>query len=95
MFIIVCLTDGLAAWCCSKECRVSAGIEEQHDYVLEYSKTLGYRGLTEMVHRDIVREGDGMALNREWRLHMADFHNYNHPRYFVIGHFLLAGKRNV
>lgn len=66
--------------------------KSKRDYVQEYSRALAFRGLLDMATRAMIRNGDGPALNREWRLMMVEFHNYNHHNYFVIGHSLLASK---
>jgi len=86
---------GPPKWWCSNKCREGTAGEKSHDYVQSYSKTLGFLGLVDMVNRDIVREGDGEALNSEWRLAMPEFANKNHTKYFVIGHDLLAGKKII
>jgi hypothetical protein len=79
-------------WCCSEECRNLCGTKIDH--VQEYTKAVGFRGLIEMCHRDMIREGDGAALNRDWRLMMVDFNNFNHSNYFTISTQLFAGIYN-
>jgi len=78
-------------WWCSNACRAGTPGEKTHDHVQAYSKALGFQGLVDLVNRDIVREGDGEALNSEWRAAMPQFSNKNHTNYFVLGHNLLTG----
>ena len=75
-------------WFCSNKCRGTA--KDKHDYVQQYTKALGFRGLLDMVARDAVREGDGEAINSEWRMSMADYANFNRNNYRKIVHMMLA-----
>ena len=52
----------------------------------------GFRGLVDMAARDAIREGDGDALDAEWRCCMVEYHSLRHIKYFRCGHQLLAGE---
>ena len=79
-------------WFCSDQCALE---EESDDGVLEYSKGLLWQGLQHLANRDAVREGDGPALLKFWRLNMPQFWQNGHPKYFILGHWLLASKENL
>ena len=76
-------------WYCSEECELG---EESDDGVLEYSKGLLWHGLNLIANRDAVREGDGPAMLKFWRLNMSQFWLFNHPKYLFLGHLLLVSK---
>ena len=78
-------------WWCSNACRHIEGREDLYDGVQAYVKAVGLRGLIDLCTRDMIREGDGPAINTDWRLSMADFIMHNHTNYFSIGHNILAG----
>lgn len=79
-------------WFCSQECRDKSKAGKSHDHIQAYSQTLGYMGLVDMVNRDIIREGDGEALDSEWRLAMPELWNKNHKKYVILGHNILTGR---
>ena len=61
---------------------------------LEYSCSVVWLGLNDMARRDTVREADGEAIMRHWKLDMPQYWTYNHNKYLIIGHRMLAGKYN-
>ncbi len=46
----------------------------------------------DMVHRAMIRNGDGPAMMTMWRINMSRFWRGNHYKYLILGHRLLAGK---
>lgn len=86
MFSIITTED---TWYCSEECRLE---EEQDDHVLAHSLALLWRGLNHLANRDAIRAGDGPAMLSTWRLDMLEFWQRRHPKYLILGHFLLASK---
>ncbi|XP_014678664.1 PREDICTED: uncharacterized protein LOC106818475 [Priapulus caudatus] len=83
-------------WFCSDECRASKSEspclnEGELDHVLEYSKSVLWRGLLDRAQRDVVREGDGAAQISMWRISMPEFWLRRHHKYLILGHRLLAG----
>lgn len=66
--------------------------ENKSDHVLNYSKTLVWRGLLNMTQRDAVREADGCAITSNWSINMLEFWKYNHYKYLILGHRFLARK---
>ena len=81
------------SWCCSLPCYQQS--QSPRDSVLAYTKALGYRAIVDVAKRRIIREGDGIAINDEWRLDVLDYINGNHKNYMVIGHNLAASKYKV
>ena len=50
--------------------------EQAHtDYKLNFSRAVIFRGLFDLVHRDLLRENDGEATISLWKHHMLDFYN--------------------
>lgn len=60
------------------------------DEVLVHSKALLWRGLNHLARRNAIREGDGPAMARHWRVDMPEFWTHNHYNYLIIRHKLLA-----
>lgn len=79
----------VAVWYCSVGCAELAG--QRPDYVRNYAISLTWYGLMDQVHRDTIREGDGLAMMSMWRLNMLRFWEGNHYKYLIIGHRLLSG----
>ncbi|VDI42943.1 Hypothetical predicted protein [Mytilus galloprovincialis] len=48
-------------------------------------------GLGHLARRDAIKEHDGPALISNWKVDMVSFHNHHHPKYFILGHRLIAG----
>ena len=65
------------------------------DRVKEYSKTLAWLGIMDLVHKDTIREGNGPAMMSVWRANMLRFWQRNHYKYLILGHRLLAGKLDL
>ncbi|XP_030852129.1 uncharacterized protein LOC100893251 [Strongylocentrotus purpuratus] len=74
-------------WYCGDTCALGA---ENDDPVLNHTKALMYDGLCHLVRREAVREGNGPAMIDDWKADMLHFHEKNHPKYFINGHYLLA-----
>jgi hypothetical protein len=72
--------------------KVGGEVAAQQDHVQEYTRVVAFHGLCDMARMDPIREGDGVALNRDWRAAMLEFHNRNHTNYFAISCALLAGE---
>ena len=93
----------MGEWFCSPECRKKKRRRKGHkpekeahvDSVYQYSTALVFRGLYHMAHRDMIREGNGAAMMNFWKINMPDFWAYNHYKYFIIGHRMLAGEYNI
>jgi len=66
----------------------------QEDPLDHQTRPLVFSGLCDIAHRDMIREGDGIVLNRDWRLRMLEFAN-NHSNYFAISNKLLAGMNGA
>jgi hypothetical protein len=79
------ITDG--TWHCCEDCELW---QEDDDAILEHSLQILYELILLSVNHDIVREGDGEGMMMMWRIHMLQFWNYNHYKYFISGHSLLA-----
>lgn len=86
-------------WFCSDECRKGAQnrskrkkrtVDKFKDQKLEYVKHLLWRGLNCRARHDAVKENDGPRMIRHWKFDMFDFHEHNHPKYFIYGVRLLA-----
>ena len=58
----------------------------------EYSCSVVWLRLNDMARRDAVREADGEAIMRHWNIDMPQYWTYNHNKYLIIGHRILAGK---
>lgn len=88
-------------WFCSEECReefintaTTASDEPRgtsEDHVRNYALSVIWCGLLDMVHRDAVREADGLAMMSMWRCNMLRFWGGRHFKYLIVGHRLLAG----
>ena len=66
--------------------------EQDHtDYKFHYSRAVIFRGLYDLVHRDVLRENDGEAMISLWKHHMLDFYKNGHNKYLINGHMLLTG----
>lgn len=61
------------------------------DFTKNYSLDMLWRGLVDIEHRDAVREGDGEAMMRNWRIDMVQFWQHGHNKYMINGFRLLAG----
>ncbi|CAC5393731.1 ING3 [Mytilus coruscus] len=72
-------------WFCSQTCEKSS--KEAEDHKLNYNTRLLLRGLNDKIRRTAVRNGDGPAMIRFWKL----FHINHHPKYFILAHRLIAG----
>ena len=87
----------LSDWYCSHPCvqklpiTNNEGEDDDIDHIFEYSKAVIYRGLYDLVHRDVLRENDGQAMVSLWKNHMVDFNNNGHNKYLINGHMLLTG----
>lgn len=79
-------------WFCSKVCKEMSNTVDHSDIdsKLEYTKALLWKGLSERVHHDAIREADGDRMLCHWRFDMLDFMRWHHPKYFVVGHRLLC-----
>ena len=77
-------------WYCSPECRDGEVVDD--DELLQHNKQLLLEGLIHEARVDIVREGDGEALEAMWRIHMVQLWNRGHTHYKMIGHQFLACK---
>jgi hypothetical protein len=62
------------------------------DHILEYTKSVVWRGLGYGLRRRAERFNDGPAMLAYWRFDMLDFWAHNHCKYLILGHRLLAGK---
>ncbi|CAG2241473.1 HARBI1 [Mytilus edulis] len=51
-----------------------------------------FDGLGHMARRDAIRENDGPAIISNWKVDMISFHNHHHPKYFILGHRLVADR---
>ncbi len=79
---------------CSVTCAMQSkkqSLMKSQDHIQEYSRALVFRGLCDMATQDMIREGDGDALNRDWRLYNIEFQE-KHRNYFPIACTLFAGK---
>lgn len=56
----------------------------------EYTKAVVWKGLSDMVKRDAVRENDGPLMLLYWKMDIAAFANDNHYKYFILAHRLLT-----
>ncbi|XP_076101214.1 uncharacterized protein LOC143071009 [Mytilus galloprovincialis] len=77
-------------WFCSQSCR-STITDPDIDHKFEYVKAVMFEGLGHMARRDAIRENDGPAIISNWKVDMISFHNHHHPKYFILGHRLVAG----
>ena len=87
-------------WFCCEDCRISSTsrrgrkkkktVENFKDLKLEYVQRLLWRGLNCRARHDAVKENDGPRMIRHWKFDMFEFHEHNHPKYFIFGHRLLA-----
>lgn len=85
------VADG--SWYCSRKCAAAAG--EDQDHVRNYALAVTWYGLLDMCHRDMIREGDGLALLSMWRMNMLRFWGGRHYKYMILGHRHLAGWYNM
>jgi hypothetical protein len=65
------------------------------DFKERHSRALTWAGLNLLCRRDAVRENDGPDMLRHWRLDLANFMNYNHPKYTILAHRLIASKYSI
>ncbi|CAG2191195.1 unnamed protein product [Mytilus edulis] len=65
--------------------------KEAEDHKLNYNRGLLWRGLNDRIRRTAVRNGDGPAMIRFWKLDLVQFHITHHPKYFILAHRLIAG----
>ncbi len=77
-----------SGWTCST-CAESAS---EKDHVREYAVVVTWAGLLDLVHRAMIRNGDGPAMMAMWRINMIRMWRGNHYKYLILGHSLLAGK---
>ncbi|XP_070559583.1 uncharacterized protein [Ptychodera flava] len=80
-------------WFCSESCKTihQELLQQASDHVFQYSSCLTWRGLYQMVHKEVERHADGEAIIRNWRLDMVQFWQHDHFKYLIQGHRLLAG----
>lgn len=57
-----------------------------------YAIAVTWYGLMDLCHRDIIREGDGLAMMAMWRINTLRFWCGNHYKYMNLCHNLLAGR---
>lgn len=76
-------------WFCGQDCQGPIDPKET-DHVLEYTKALVFIGLFDMVTRANVRDGDGKAMIRMWRLSLPLFWHGNHYKYLIVMHRLIS-----
>ena len=74
-------------------CSVTCGkaLADQ-DHIQEYTRAMAFHGLSDMVVKDAIREGDGEYVNIDWRLRMVDMHANKHTQYLPIACNMFAGK---
>ncbi|CAC5382825.1 unnamed protein product [Mytilus coruscus] len=77
-------------WLCSPTCEKSS--KETEDHKLNYNTGLLWRGLNDKIRRTAVRNGDGPAMIRFWKLDLVQFHINHHPKYFILAHRLKVGR---
>jgi len=84
------------SWFCSTTCRSAVKVRVAEavsdDLVYEYSRRVTWAGLNDMVRRDAVRHNDGPMMLTYWKADLLNFLAYNHPKYFILGHRLIACK---
>ena len=68
-------------------------LNDRGDSVYNYSRCMLWRGLLHMVQTYAERCNNGDHLITDWRLDMVEFWNYNHNKYLILGHRLLAGNQ--
>ena len=76
-----------APWLCP-----SCVTDKSPDHIKNYSEAMLFFTLLDMVHRDALREGDGVALKEQARFHMPLFWKNRHNKYMICEHRFLAGK---
>ncbi|CAG2234437.1 unnamed protein product [Mytilus edulis] len=69
--------------------------KEAEDHKLNYNRGLLWRGLNDRIRRTAVRNGDGPAMIRFWKLDLVQFHITHHPKYFILAHRLIAGEYKI
>ncbi|KAH3738408.1 hypothetical protein DPMN_045041 [Dreissena polymorpha] len=60
------------------------------DRKFEYVKMLLWRGLSDMIRRDAVRQNDGPMITLYWKCDLPQFIKNNHTKYTILGHRLIA-----
>ena len=76
----------LDVWYCSEQCRSNNNTNK----ILKHSMRLLYECLCHLARRDMVREGDGLAVLSMWKINMFKFYKNNHTHYKTIGYNFLA-----
>ena len=90
-------------WYCQHACRrlcskkgKSKGKSNQQDppnasdFVYNYSRAITWAGLNLLCRRDAVREADGDALMKFWKLDLIHFFRTKHPKYLILAHRLIV-----
>lgn len=96
------LPDSSVDWYCSEECAelsttysqtdVLPTPDGEMDFVRNYAVSVVWNGLLDNVHRDSIREADGLMMMTLWRVNMTRFWNGHNFKYMKVGHRLLAGS---
>ena len=76
---------------CEWKCPSCVKPESQKDHVYEYAIIVTWMGILDLVHRAMIRNGDGPAMMAMWRINMLRMWRGNHYKYLILGHRLLAG----
>ncbi len=85
---------GKQAWYSSDDCRTACETcteEKDLDHVREYQLQMTYDAMCDVVRKDAIRENNGPALLKFWRIDMLQFWAHNHYKYMILGHRLLLG----
>lgn len=80
-------------WFC-ETCRTrqfsSDKTDNKEDLVFQYTRSLLYRGIGEMVRHKAVRHNNGPRILSHWKVDLFEFYEYHHPKYFVCAHQILT-----
>ena len=67
--------------------------DDREDSVYNYSRCMLWRGLLHMIQTYAERCNNKDHMIADWRLDMVEFWNYNHNKYIILGHRLLASNQ--